>query len=460
MAVLVSVVAVTAPPADAHLDPGTKIGEYRVTLNWVRVDTFAAGFLGDPTPDVFLRTFTQAATHDGQTAVFGVFNDLPVGTKKGIGRLIYWHLDCKPSENLQLIVDMGDVDGGLGPLVNGLLSAGAGIVALKEPLLGGAANAAADYLSMAIDEELSSMGAFPQWATAGFTKGDNSGEWIMSFANAGALPRSFSFSVTFQYVPHDEYPCTVDGRSRASDDIRRSDEAVQDLFRRLGDDDRDGYTNDEERALGSNPNDPKSVPENRQARQSQQPRGQEAELPPSPSCFDGVDNDKDGTVDSLDGGCRAPNTDGDAVGDYDNCPRVRNDDQANADDDGYGNACDNDDDNDSWGRRGTAAQGGPKMWFDDMAEAAIGTDRLRGCAATATANDEGLPDRWPADFNDDRRANSVDASILDAGLAGPYRARFDLDHDGALSSHDKVVWSLFAGRRCGVVPVKREVNVA
>jgi len=73
----------------------------------------------------------------------------------------------------------------------------------------------------------------------------------------------------------------------------------------------------------------------------------------------GTDTDADGLANTVD-----------------NCPTVANADQLNTDGDSLGNACDADDDNDTW---------------SDEAESAIGTDPLLDCGANA----------WPPDINND-----------------------------------------------------------
>src|SRR6185436_1734770 len=121
-----------------------RIGEYRVVLNSVKVLQFQdnQGIFSEDRPDLFIRTFTQAETHVGQTAAFGEFTDVPVGNVQGIGKLIYWHLDCPPSEKLQFIVDVADRDDvGFASILNAALQACSGILASHQPAAGPAMNA-------------------------------------------------------------------------------------------------------------------------------------------------------------------------------------------------------------------------------------------------------------------------------------------------------------------------------
>ena len=95
-----------------------------------------------------------------------------------------------------------------------------------------------------------------------------------------------------------------------------------------------------------------------------------------------------------------------------------------SDGDGHGNACDLDDDNDT---------------FSDASEAVIGTDALDRCADTTTPDDERGPafgepvSPWPADINDDRLVDIIgDISRVTGAFAQsvpPAPARYDVAPD-------------------------------
>jgi hypothetical protein len=92
----------------------------------------------------------------------------------------------------------------------------------------------------------------------------------------------------------------------------------------IADGDSDGIDDGTEEMLGSDPGDPDSTPEH---------------LWFPDSCADGADNDGDALADAADPGCQ-PDADGDGLPDSaDNCPEAWNPDQADANNDGTGDAC-------------------------------------------------------------------------------------------------------------------------
>jgi hypothetical protein len=185
--------------------PSNRIGEYRVVLNWIRVLSFAdnAFIFSEPNPDLFIRTFSQAETHVGQIAAFGEFADTRVGTQTNIGRLIYWHLDCAPSEKLRLTVDVGDRDNGaFAAILAAALKAGGGIVAQQQPTAAPVVNAAVQELIGAIDAELKADDQFPQFSSGdGFTILDNAGTLVRQSGIGGVgMTGQYEFSATHEYV--------------------------------------------------------------------------------------------------------------------------------------------------------------------------------------------------------------------------------------------------------------------
>lgn len=190
----------------AHTGPlSNRIGEYRVVLNWVKVLSFAdnAFIFPEPNPDLFIRTFSQAETHVGQIAAFGEFTDTRVGAQKDIGRLVYWHLDCAPSEKLRLTVDVGDRDNGeFATVLAAALKAGGGIVAQQQPAAAPVVNAAVQELIGAIDAELKADDQFPPFSSGdGFTIPDNAGTLVRQSGIGGVgMTGQFEFSATHEYV--------------------------------------------------------------------------------------------------------------------------------------------------------------------------------------------------------------------------------------------------------------------
>jgi len=157
-----------------------------------------------------------------------------------------------------------------------------------------------------------------------------------------------------------------------------------------------------------------------------------------------------------------PNPDG--VLDFmDNCPTVMNTDQNNTDKalavtnplvvgDDLGNSCDTDIDGDGYLNAVDACATTPTIWptppgdsdcdgFTDARETFLTTDPGHACAANNGAGNEGPPDRWPFDFDDNQRAALADVlgyiSVFNSTYPNPpYNQRFDLDQSGGIRLAD------------------------
>jgi len=202
----------------------------------------------------------------------------------------------------------------------------------------------------------------------------------------------------FDYVPDAEDNCPTVWNPEQTD---TNGNGVGD---ECEDSDGDGIFDSDELAYGSNPDDPNSTPEHYYFDLYFEVA----------TCTDGLDNDLDGSTDLDDPGC-AFDSDGDTVPDpIDNCPWDANEDQADRDSDGLGDACDFDSDNDG---------------FDDSVEGAAGSDPL---------NASSVPENKTADRNfaitncKDGIDNDLDGFIdgNDPGC-GP-----DYDHDYVPDAED------------------------
>jgi len=145
----------------------------------------------------------------------------------------------------------------------------------------------------------------------------------------------------------------------------------------------------------------------------------------------------------------AADSDGDGIDDaLDNCPSVVNPGQLNTDllmnaagssrpADALGDACDTDDDNDT---------------FADTREFFAGTDALNGCSATALFLDE-VVDAMPTDLNDNRFTNLSDVSLMSGPYntfspASLYNPRADLNADARVNLSDISLFSPVYNTTC------------
>ena len=85
--------------------------------------------------------------------------------------------------------------------------------------------------------------------------------------------------------------------------------------------------------------------------------------------------------------------------------------------------------------------------FSTVREVYLGTDPNLRCASTPATGDEGPPDVWPVDFNDDQRANNQDVifafvtTLAPNGLNQPATGllvRVDLNGDGFINIQDVI----------------------
>jgi uncharacterized protein YkwD len=81
--------------------------------------------------------------------------------------------------------------------------------------------------------------------------------------------------------------------------------------------------------------------------------------------------------------------------------------------------------------------------FTNYAETFMGTDPNKKCATSQGQNNEPEPDAWPLDFDDNKRANTIDAGRYTlAGVLNSvrgdskYRPRFDLNQDDKVDLAD------------------------
>jgi Thrombospondin type 3 repeat len=154
---------------------------------------------------------------------------------------------------------------------------------------------------------------------------------------------------------------------------------------------------------------------------------------------DACDSDGGATLASLSSCVGANCADADADGwpdAIDNCPAVSNYSQADFDNDGAGNACD-DSDGDT---------------FTDQQELFVGTNPNEACAATQASNDEAV-DATPFDNDDNGVVNGQDILAYVTRMrttmsSADYSARLDVTMDGAINGPDVLMFGRFLGQSC------------
>jgi hypothetical protein len=152
----------------------------------------------------------------------------------------------------------------------------------------------------------------------------------------------------------------------------------------------------------------------------------------------------------------------------DNCPTVANSNQANADGDEYGDACEQPNCVNivnHWtvgpGDTDCDGYGDTTVFTPRASEMTIGTVASSKCSANNGTNNEPLPDAWPPDFNDNQLVNGADILHYNFAFGQPTTnppvviggtpiplTRFDLNGSGLVNGADVLQLNPFFGKRC------------
>ena len=274
-----------------HTDPKhphDQIGEYRVTLDYFKIKESSGFLFIDTRPDIIIQMYVQARTHvPGITSLVGQYEDVSVPSNEiGVGKLIYWHLDCVTSEGVDLTIDVYDNDDGLGAFIKELLKEGGGMVGLKNPSTTGASGKIAETIGEEIRKILDEQDSLGGYST--FT--DSRGGFFADEKEIEIEHDNWNIGLTFTYQPWDAQ-CTPQDLIEVRQVARAEDSEVNRYLKlTVDDDDDDGVPNQYEISAGSNPLLFSSLPENSFGVWNS-------------TCSDGIDNDGDGLIDKNDLGC-------------------------------------------------------------------------------------------------------------------------------------------------------------
>jgi hypothetical protein len=191
-----------------HFDPPPQLptptlGYYEVTLDSIRV--LPQGGLANGSPiTLFIHTYAQAQTHTpGDDAIFVV--TARVGDRVPIAQVIYFHVDCEPSEALDLIVNVARPPDKLPEPLSGLLNTGGGLVTNEDPSRPHTrfpnANGSEARIGGSIRAALAKMPQFPQYNTdKPFIIDPNSGTNTFVPRNVAADQKKYEFTTTMRYL--------------------------------------------------------------------------------------------------------------------------------------------------------------------------------------------------------------------------------------------------------------------
>lgn len=274
--------------AQAHFDnPDGLVSLYTVRLNSITVtvnngqgDVYETGnstvggsgvrIHSGQDVTLLIHTATDAEGHDMlKEAIFSERGR--VGERIDVGRLIYYHVDCSPSEKLSLTMNVALLGFGVpqeGYPVRGLLHDGGGIVIDREE--GAPGRGTGGLLHGAIQSAFGGRPKLPQYISKGekspYVLLDNSGtgDYVPRQPDNRPIPKeeaSYEFNATFRHRPIP--PPTLCKNANRNRVIKKLAEDNKEIGRTLGnttDEDGDGIPKNVERACGTDDHNAAEVP--------------------------------------------------------------------------------------------------------------------------------------------------------------------------------------------------------